>query len=467
MPFIGRQYEIDELERLYAQKQSNLVVIYGRRRVGKSTLIEHMIKGKSYLHFEGLEKQDTRGQLKQIGVDVIKFIDDPLLKNVKFTDWTQVFDYFTNYFKGQKKKTILFLDEFQWLAANRTKLVSLIKSYWDRFWSKQNVMLVLCGSVSSYMIKQVINSKALYGRINWEYCLEPFAPNEIYDMLDKKRSTDEILLYTLVLGGIPKYLQEIDPNNSFVQNINKLLFTKGGVLVSEYERIFYSQFNEYRIYESIINKLIDFPKSLDELSMMLNMPSGGGLSRYLINLEKASFITSYIPFNKDLSSRLKKYKLTDEYLRFYFKYVKPNFKIILTNTDRNLFNQMVLPNWDSWLGYAFENFCIKNAIYLAKLMGFSDQVKHFGPLFHREGQGFQIDLIYDRLDKVITVCEIKYHSQPIGVSVVREVEKKCELVQVPRGYTLERVLISRYGADEALIELGYFNHIISQDDFFE
>jgi len=230
--------------------------------------------------------------------------------------------------------------------------------------------------------------------------------------------------------------------------------------------IFYSQFTEYNIYENIISKLTGCPRTLSEIAKRIGISSGGGLSRYLSNLEKASFITSYTPFNKDLESRIKKYKLTDELLRFYFKYVQPNLKVISVNTKRNLFHQLVETNWNSWLGYAFENFCIKNAIYLAELMEFDDQVIQWGPLFHRDSEGFQIDLIFKRLDKVITICEIKHHSNPIGVSIVKEVDRKCALVRVPRGYTLERALISRYGADNSLKQLDYFNHIITIDDFF-
>lgn len=467
MTFIGRSFELKELNDLYQAQDAKLVVIYGRRRVGKSMLIEQFMADKPHLHFEGLEGVPTAKQIKRVQQELIKSIHIPLLKSVNFRNWDVLFDYLTEYFSTQKHKQVFFLDEFQWLAAGRTKLVSLIKSYWDKYWSKQNVMLILCGSVSSYMTKRVIKSKALYGRINWELCLEPFTPNEVLQLLDGKHSKHEVLLYSMILGGIPKYLTEVNPNQSLEQNLNRLFFTRNGLFVNEYEKIFYSQFFEYKTYETIARKLLEGALSLEEIAYKTKISSGGGLKRYLENLEKAAFISSYIPYSKNLKSKLKKYRLTDEYLRFYFKYVRPNLRLISGNIKRDLFSQMIKPVWQPWLGFAFENFCIKNAIYLAELMGFGDQVIQWGPLYQRSDKRFQIDLVYVRLDKVITVCELKYQDKLIDTSIINEVDRKCRLLTVPQGHTIEKALISKLGPNASLKALNYFHHIITAENFFE
>tara|TARA_B100000989_G_scaffold250615_1_gene198413 strand:+ start:1130 stop:2530 length:1401 start_codon:yes stop_codon:yes gene_type:complete len=465
--FVGREYELQELNTLYQSPQANLVVVHGRRRVGKSTLIETFMADKPCLHFDGLEGLQTKGQIEQFTADLRQQMDDPLLKHVNFNEWTPIFEYLTEYFKQQTNKLVVFFDEFQWLAVNQTKLVSLIKSYWDRHWKNSNVMIVLCGSVSSFMVKRVINSKALYGRIDREISLQPFAPREILQLLDHKRSKDEIMRYAITLGGIPKYLQAIDSSQSFEQNMNKLFFMENSQFANEYDKIFYSQFREYKVYESIANYLQDRPRTLDEIAKHLKLPSGGGLRSYLVNLEKTAFITSFIPYDKDQNTKLIKYKLTDEYLRFYFKYILPNTQRIQQNRKANLFSQLVVPHWQSWLGFAFENFCLKNAFRLAELMGFADAVLSWGPYFRKQDTHFQLDLVYSRSDNVITVCEMKYRDKPIGVEVVAEVEKKCAELTIPRGYTLEKALISRFGADEPLQKLGYFHHLLSVDDLFE
>lgn len=465
--FIGRTDEIKKLNQLYNDRGGKLAVIYGRRRVGKTRLVEKFMTGKTFLRFEGLEHTRTKKQISHFVADLSKQLNDPILERAKIDSWDVVFDYLTTVFSKSKSKYIIFFDEFQWLAANQTKLVSILKKYWDQRWSKQNVLLILCGSVCSYMIKRVIASKALYGRINWELCLQPLNPTEIHQLLDSKRSIDEIQQYSLILGGVPKYLLEINTSKSFDQNINGLFFTRDGVLANDFERIFYSQFKEPKIYENIVNYLKNSPKTLKQVSNHLKAISSGGVKSYLENLEKALFITSYVPYDKKDDSKLKKYKLTDEYLRFYFKFVAPNAKIISTNPKRDLFSQLVKPVWNSWLGFAFENFCLKNSLFLAELMGFSEQVKRWGPYFHRGDEGFQIDLVYLRQDKVVTICEIKYYNTPVPVTVTHEVEKKAKLIRLPRGFTLEKALISRFGPDSALRDLEYFHHYVQVEDFFK
>lgn len=467
MLFIGREFELNELEQYYKSKTSKLLVIYGRRRVGKSTLIEKFMSTKPHLRFEGLENVRTIGQHDQFIRDLSTQLNDPMISYSKVNSWLPLFDYLTRVFADKKQKYVLFLDEFQWLAAGQVKLVSILKKYWDIHWSKQNVLVILCGSVSSYMVKKVIQSKALYGRINWELCLQPLSPMESFRLLDGKRNKIEIFFYSLILGGIPKYLLEINSNKSLDLNINKLFFTQNGLFVNEYNRIFYSQFKEHSNYETIIRLLKDKPLSLEQIAKSLKTVSGGGIKSYLDNLESALFITSYVPYDKSHTSKLKKYKLTDEYLRFYLKFVEPNLKLIAQNRQNNLFQSLVKSKWQSWLGFAFENFCLKNAYYLAELMGFSSYVVQWGPFFQRGSENFQIDLIFLRNDNVITLCEIKFHDKPITVAVVHEVERKCQLLDIPKDYTLEKALISLHGPDEHLQELNYFHHYLQFDDFFK
>lgn len=466
--FIGRVSELQSLNKIYQSPEGKLVVIYGRRRIGKSRLIEQFILEKKHLRFEGLEQGRTQIQINNFTADLAQQLNDSLLAQVKISTWLPILDYLTTFFANNREKCILFLDEFQWLCVNQSKLVSLIKKYWDLYWSKQGVMLILCGSVSSFMTKRVISSKALYGRINLEICLQPLNPVESFQLLDGKRSPDEVLHYILLLGGIPKYLKEIDANKSFDQNINELFFTQNSILSNDYERIFYSQFKEYTLYEQIVHFLKEFPKSLEEVAKKIRIVSGGGVKSYLKNLEKALFVTGYIPYDKTPTSKLIKYKLTDEYLRFYFKYVEPHRQIIGENRNtRDLFTQLVKPVWSVWLGFCFENFCLKNAIYLAELMGFADKVVRWGPYFQRKDQAFQIDLIFIRNDRVITLCEIKYLNQAVPVTVIAEIERKAALLELPAGFTLEKALISRFGPDDILRETNYFHHMLQVEDFFK
>lgn len=467
--FVGRKEELRELENLYKNKTSKLVVLYGRRRIGKSSLIEQFSVGKPFLHFEGLEGEETSTQIKSFTNDLLRQINDPILKSVHFRNWLEVFDYLSNYFKkNNKHKIILFFDEFQWLAAGQGALISLLKKYWDQHWKKSNVVLILCGSISSYMVKKVIKSKALYGRIDWEHKLGALSPKEAFEMIGKKRSKEELFRYLLVLGGIPRYLESIDLSKSFEQNMDQLFFKKDALFVNEYEKIFYSQFKEHRTYEKIIIFMCDGPKSLEEIAKHLKIPSGGGLKSYLENLVSADFIGVYSPYDKSEKTKLIRYKITDEYLRFYFKFIKPNLNAITSSRKtRNLFHTITGNSMEVWLGFAFENFCLKNAFDLAEKMGFANKIKNFGPAFSRSSSGFQIDLLYLRSDKTLTLCEIKYYNKEISTKIVKEVEMKASLLTIPKGFTLEKALISVFGPDQSLRDLEYFHHSITLENFFE
>ncbi len=467
--FVGRKNELKLLNDAYRSEKDELVVLYGRRRIGKSSLVKCFAKKKKfYYEFEALEGETTHGQIDHFSQQLKKQIDDPILDSVRFANWEQVFTYLTEKIikRKTKAKKVLFLDELPWMAAGRIRLVSLLKYYWDNHWKGKHVMLILCGSVASFMVKKVLHSNALYGRTTIEILLKGFSPREAAYLLGKKRSREEILNYQLVFGGVPKYLEQINPNQSFNQNMNTLCFSPHGIMLKEVERIFYSQFREPRTYLKIINLLKNGIFSLSEISSKTKIPSGGGLNQYLKNLERAEMIRSFIPFDRSGNSKFKKYTLADEFLVFFFKYIEPNLRVIKESSSQRLFETLTQNSFDPWLGFAFERFCLKHAGMLAFVMDFADDLLLASPYFRKNDERFQIDLLYKRADRVITVCEIKHQNIKIGTHVIPEMQRKCALLKVPRGYALEKALISLYGPDNSLKDTGYFHHFVTLDDIF-
>lgn len=462
--FIGRQKELKLLEEKYQSKRSEIIVITGRRRIGKSALIDHFIHNKNSLRFEAIEGKNTPEQITHFVSQLKNQMKDPLLEGVQFQTWHAVFTYLTQKIQNQSKKTILFFDELQWMAAEKSSLISLIKFFWDNHWKKKNILLILCGSIASFMLERVIKSKALYGRITGEIHLKSLSPPEAKAFFRGKRSPNEVLLYLLVFGGIPKYLELVDENKSFHQNMNSLCFKPEGVMLTEFDKIFYSHFKTHRVYLKIVKALRDKAMSLNEISKVLKMPSGGGLKRYLTQLEDAEMIKGFVSLTKELNTKFKKYRLDDEYLVFYFKYLEPFLRIIRESPVEDLFEMITQKSFDSWMGFAFERFCLKQAAYLSKIMGFSNKVLSFGPFFTKESPYFQIDLLYTRTDKVITLCEVKFHQKEIDTTIIPEVERKCQLFPLPKGYTLEKALISLHGPSKALLDTEYFHHYVSMKD---
>lgn len=466
--FVGRRKELALLEDAYRSTKSELVVIYGRRRIGKSSLVNHFGHGKPHFFpFEAVEGETTRNQIRHFTLGLRKHTGDRLLDNVDFKNWEQAFSYITDRLipkKNGDEKTIILFDELQWMAAGRTKLVSLLKYYWDNQWKDKHVLLILCGSIASFMTRKVLKSNALYGRINLEILLKSLPADEAALLFREKRSKEEILKYLMVFGGVPKYLEEINLDRSFNQNINRLCFSPHGPLVNEVERLFYSQFRETQIYKKIVELLKTGIFSLEEISRRVGISSGGGLKSYLINLEQAEIIRSFIPFGKGFKSKFRKYALFDEFLYFYFKYMEPHRRIMTEGESDHLFETLAGESFDLWMGFAFERFCLRHSGLLAERMGFRDVVLLAAPHFGKDDQKFQVDLLYQRSDRVITVCEIKYRNKPITREIIPEMDRKCRLLSIPPGYTIEKALISLYGPDESLKKAAYFHHSITLAD---
>lgn len=466
--FVGREHELGLLNDRYRSEKSELVVIYGRRRIGKSSLVERFLEEKPVsLRFEGIEGENTVEQIRHFTEDLRRQTGAPILESVTFRDWEHVFSFLTEWLLEKQRagtKTILFFDELPWMAAGRSRLVSLLKYFWDNHWKSRSVMLVLCGSVTSFMVKKVLQSKALYGRITSQILLRGLTPRDASLLFRSRRSREEILKYLLVFGGVPKYLEEIRLDRSFAQNMNRLCFSEDSPLAREVDRIFYSQFRESRQYVRIVQTLRNGASTLKELGRQLQISSGGGLRQYVRNLEDAEIVRAFIPFGRGPRSKFRRYSLLDEYLHFYFRYVEPNRQTITESRSSKLFELLTSSSFDTWLGFAFERFCIKHSHRLAEIMGFAADVLIAAPYFERDDTGFQIDLLFQRADNVLTVCEIKHHDRPVTTKVIPELERKCGALPVPRGYTCEKALISVHGADKALLDSGYFHHHVTLSD---
>ncbi len=462
--FLGRDSELRSLQTKYKQKNSQLVVVYGRRRIGKSELLKHFCKEKSHLFFEGLESELTKVQIEIFLNEFGKQTQNPFVGKLKLKNWTEVFDYLTEYLRKKPGKTILVFDEFQWISCQQSHLIHLLKLYWDNHWKSMNLMIILCGSVAHFMVKKVIKSKALYGRINLEIGLTGLNPKDARKMIPR-RGQLEVLKYLLLFGTVPKYLEEIEQDKSFDENINRLCFSKNGYFVNEIDKVFFSQFREAQTYRKIVEALSQRNMGLEELSHKLKMKSGGGLKSYLSNLQNAGFIRSYASIHQK-SQRNQKFKLFDEYLLFYFKFIAPRSRQIAENTRQQLFKSQIVPKWQPWLGIAFEVFCLKNAMSLAEAAGFAEEVISFAPLFQIHDSSFQIDLIFNRIGSIRTVCEIKFHENPITTKIIPDIERKLKLLPSKNGETIEKMLIAPMGADQSLLQAEYFHHIIDLKDIF-
>lgn len=314
--------------------------------------------------------------------------------------------------------------------------------------------------------------KALCNKSQYGFHLKEFNLFEIKKFL-KKRSNKEILDAYLTVGGVPEYLKWVTKESSVFLSLCKNSFTSGGFFVREYERIFTSSLSKNKYYKDIIEILSKRRfATRTELAKLLKTTSGGSLTNVLLDLEKSGFINNYYPFNLNENTMLSRYAIDDNYLQFYFKFIKSLQKNIKTGAyDLNPKSALKVDCYNKWLGFSFERFCRKYHFVIAKILQFSGVQYRAGAFFSRatelENPGYQIDLIFDRADNVYTICEMKYLQSKVGTSVIGEFEKKLSLFPNKANKTIHKVLICSEGADDALINRSYFDEIITVAQLLE
>ncbi len=421
--------------------------------------------------FEGLENKSKQEQIKHFIFQLkYRFKGIEISEDIK--SWKEAFIQLYEIIKEQPMHIVF--DEFQWMANYRKEIVSELKFVWERFFSHINgITLILCGSIASFMISKVLKSNAMYGRVDLEINLKAFTIAETQKMLSG-RNILELMEAQFFTGGIPKYIDLLSEKKSIRIGMQELCFEETGYYFSEYNRIFTSHFGKNPEYEKIITTLSKHPNGLSRIEIADNIKSstGGLLTEYLRNLESADFIKSFVPFNKPYNSKHMKYILVDAYLRFYLTFIKPYINKIKSRSSTDMFRDISQTGiFYAWLGRSFEYFCIQHAVIITKILGFSGIEYKFGPYFRpstKKNAGIQIDLLFDRRDNVISMCEMKYTNRPVGIAVINEVEKKAEfLEQVSGKKTIHKILITKSNPTLDLQKTGYFYQIIKMEEFFK
>jgi len=437
---IGRKKEQEILRELVESNRSEFIAVYGRRRVGKTYLIKNLMSSMPciFFHVIGIQKGPLHIQLKEFAKQIGKtFYESPSIVPQK--NWFDTFEDLTEAInKIPKDQTVvLFFDEFPWMATPRSKILVALELYWNRYWVFDGrIKLVICGSSTSWIINNIINNKGgLHNRVTRTFHLQPFSLHETESYLKEhqiKLNRGQILdLYT-VLGGVPLYWSFIRKGLSAHQCIDELCFQQNGPLVSEFGRLFESLFEDPKPYMELIRLISGHRYGIgqSELIASSQLPNGGGTIDRLRQLEEAGFVTSLVPYgHKD---RGVYYVMDDEYSLFYLRWIEPHLKTI-AKKDANegfwlsLSNQ---PSWKAWAGYAFESTCYKHIAQIRKALkidpGASAGTWKFIPKAKSQEEGSQIDLLFDRLDGSITLCEIKHSDKPFAIdkSYAQEILKK-------------------------------------------
>jgi hypothetical protein len=343
--------------------------------------------------------------------------------------------------KVPKDKTIvLFFDELPWIATPRSKLLQALELYWNRYWVFDRLIkLIVCGSATTWIIENIINNEGgLHNRVTRTIHLKPFSLSETESFLKEHQiplNHRQILdLYT-VLGGVPHYWSFVKKGRSAHQSIDELCFQSDGPLVKEFERLFKSLFQEPKAYTDLIRIITKHRYGIGqaELINISKFPDGGGTVERLHELEECGFITSLVPYgHKDRGIY---YVIDDEYSLFYLRWIEPNLKTIGKKAANEGFwlSQSQQPSWKIWAGLSFETTCYKHIDQIRKALkidpGSTIGTWRYAPKIKGPQEGAQIDLLFDRPDGVITLCEIKCSESPFAIdkSYAHDLLKKMEI----------------------------------------
>lgn len=455
-PFYGRNTELDRLDRAYRSARSELWVVYGRRRVGKTELLRTFARDKRAFFFTA-GREPARAQIRRFLSQLASFTGDPLLGKVQSATWSEAMSLLTRTTQHRADKTLVVLDEFQWMCRGTSSVLSDIQRMWDHEWRDDGRMfLVLCGSAVSFMLGEVLAQKSpLHGRRTESIHLAPMAASEASGFFGERSSFD-VAEALICVGGIPAYLQRFPASASVRSTLNDMAFLRDGYLVDEIDHVLGEQLRRKERYHQICRLLSEEPKSLDEMSRHTGL-NKGQLSFYLERLCLLGFVDRHRPINKPSSSKTVRHRLYDEYLRFYFRYISPNLERIRLQTEGYHLDRMTHGHWDVFLGLGFELFVRRNLDALVRALGIRDTISVVGSYWHRATQrrsGVQIDLVIERLDGVTNIVECKWSRSSIGTNIVRELKRKCDLYPNPRRHTLEPVLVAAAGSNRTVTDAG-------------
>lgn len=483
---IGREEELEVLSIVYKSRQAEFLSVYGRRRVGKTYLIrtyfEHM-KKSTFFYVTGVNEGSMAIQLANFMEELGRAFLYPGIQLESPKNWRNAFKILTDNVSlvDKSKKIILFFDEFPWMVTKNSKLLQTLEYYWNHHWSRDNrVKLIICGSSAGWILKNIVNNRGgLYNRVTRSLCLEPFTLSQTkkyLTYLNIKLNHQQIVQLYMILGGIPYYLSKIEKGLSATEVIETLSHKKNSFLLTEFDNLYATLFGSTGGHIVIASELARHVGGLDQTALMHYIPtlsSGGRIKEWLSDLEHAGFIMKIRPFLSTKKSLF--YKMMDEYSLFYFGWIESLLHSLSGGIQKGYWEKIQnTPAWFNWRGYAFEALCYKHIAQISKALQLNAAAIPYVWRYvakKSDQQGAQIDLLFDRDDDCITICEIKYTDQPFVIDkAYAEVLKRKIAVFTEKTKTTKHiflVMICASGLKKTMYSEEMVDKVVVLDDLFK
>lgn len=466
--FIGREAELKTLEGVSRKNSASLIVLKGRRRIGKSRLIEEFAKSQQFYSFTGLPPTSETTAQSQREAFAKQFKKAFNVSPEKIDDWWDLLWSVAELTK--EDKTIILFDEISWMGSKDADFLGKLKTVWDNYFKKNSkLILILCGSISSWIEENILSSTGFMGRLSLTLTLEELPLHECNKFWNtyKSLSAYEKFKVLAVTGGIPRYLEEVQSHLPAEENIRQLSFNKSGILFNEFDQIFSDLFSSRsNIYKQIVTCLGDSKADRNYIAKYLDIEVGGVISSYLDDLVTAGFLSRDFSWQlkNGKTSKLSHYRLSDNYLRFYLKIIEPNKRKI----ESGIFQERTLtslPGLNTIMGLQFENLVLNNRKLIHELLNIRpEDIISEGPYFQRKTArqpGCQIDYLIQTKFDCLYICEIKFSRYEIKKEIINEIDEKISRVKRPRYFSCRPVLIHVNGVTEELEDSEYFVKIIS------
>lgn len=473
--FIGRKAEMQRLCKLLNKKSASLIVVKGRRRIGKSRLLREFGKRfeQTYI-LSGLPPTESTTADSQRQEFCSQLMRELGIRGIAADDWGDLFWHLSQ--RTQKGRILVVLDEITWMGNLDPEFLGKLKNAWDLYFSQNpEMILALSGSMSAWIEENILSSTGFFGRESLTLTLRELPLNvcrEFWNINGVKATPFEVLRFLSVTGGIPRYLEELNPTLSAEENIRRLAFTEGEILFNEFDKIFSDLFSKRNaLYKKIVTFLASGSKTQKEIATLLNYNSQSDVSNYLDELEQSGFVSRDFTWNINNAklSSLSRYRLCDNYSRFYLKYIEPN----KTKITRGIFLDSPissLPAWSSIMGLQVENLVLNNHIKIKEILNIPlQEIEMDGPFFQRKTArqpGCQIDYLIQTSFRTLYIIEIKFSRNVIGMQVADEMKEKINRLKTPKQYFCRPVLIHVNGVSDELLDSNYFSQVINMTEFF-
>lgn len=467
--FFGRDSELAQLEGLWSKDTASLVTCRGRRRIGKSTLIEEFSRRSDarFIKLEGLRPKPGMTERDQLAFFAAKLSAQTGCERTPPSDWYSAFVRLDRELGGRGRTVVLF-DEISWMAHYSQTFPEILKNAWDDLFKKhRHLVLVLCGSVSSWIRDAIVQSKAYVGRRSLDMVVGELPPCECVKFWGRKAArTDprEIIDVLSVTGGVPRYLEEIDPSLSAIDNIRRLCFMPRSLLREDFDDMFGDVITEQtRLSASVLRTFLDGSKTAAEVAEALKIERGGDITAVIENLSEAGFLAEAGRINPETGRELRerRFRLRDNYARFYLKCVEPN-KHVIDDGAFAFASLSELEGYDALMGLAFENLVLNNYRLLVPYLHLDGLVITSAGSYLRRAtkgargrKGCQIDLLI-QTRRAICVVEVK-RKREIGREIIDEVDRKVRAIRRPNGVS----------AKTALVYDGHLSPVASADGYFD